>query len=766
MDNFYGRTLIGVLVMVFSVFFPYKGEAQTTVPLKDTPNRARYAKVRASGARLARLNEVPRANEFMADITVAVPAIRQRWKPIYAVDGSPLTYWASEESGLHWIELQVGNKLKCWQPVEKIVISWGDAYAKSYNILVSNDGEYWRPIHSNKEGAGGIETINFGTPLSAHSIRIDITEGNEGSVTITDIGIFGPKNPEKPKKIKNLTAGSKDPKTISLEWEQAEDDNTYHFHVYRAVGTSPELNAQYLVGTVDVKNFVDNGLCPETEYQYIIVPESFSGLTNTSQKAVKATTGPGPQFARFTDRGVIEGFYNDPWPHQERLRMIEYLEDIGMNHYIYAPKVEPYHRQWWRKPYPKAEMKNFSELAHKGKAHGVTFNYGISPGLDFDFGSEKDAEALKVKLSSLMEAGVNAFTLCFDDIPNSKFANRSIGERQAKLVNEIFDYLRKKDPKVKLYFVPTVYSRTYSYWKTKKVSKAQYLEAISAINSEVGIMWIGPGNVFSEKIDKASAMELKKLWERPVIIWDNYPVNDVSLRFNVFTGPYMGRSLDLGDAVGGVFLNPMYLPNASKIPLYTAGKYMTQESYDPWQAYDEGLRFLGGSDEGYHALKTLSDCLIPHPVYSDLSVENMPLYKNIGSFWDEWRMGGNDGEAKSRLEKMFNDFVNNPKDLQQHVPDPGLIDDLLPASRKLSIYGEAGLSGLELLYAVEPDRQAILRGQIIEAQTRARVSPVRVADEETTLGFSILGRRIGNRNIIDDFLNRAQAVFTQTINPQ
>jgi beta-N-acetylglucosaminidase/F5/8 type C domain len=766
MNNFCGRIIVGAFIMFLSIFFPYKGQTQETIPEQDTPNRAKCAKVRASSTRIARLNEVPRANEFLADITVAVPAIRQRWIPKYALDQSPLTFWASEESGLHWIELQIGNKLKCWQPIQKIIISWGNSYAKSYNILVSNDGEYWRPIHSNKNGAGGVERIDFEPPLSARAIRIEITEGKEGSVSIADIGLFGPVNPVQPKKIKKLSATSDSPKKITLTWEQSEDDNTYHFNIYRAAGKSPSLTDEYLVGSVDQKSFTDSGLSPDTEYQYIIVPESFSGIVNTLHKPVKVSTGPGKQFFRFEDRGVIEGFYNDPWPHQERLRMIEYLEDIGMNHYIYAPKVEPYHRQWWRKKYPEAEMKNFSELAKKGKAHGVMFNYGISPGLDFNFSNDEDMEALKIKLSSLMDVGVSAFTLCFDDIPNSNFANSSIGQRQTKLVNEIFEYLKTKDPDVKLYFVPTVYSRTYSYWKKKKAAKAQYLESISAIDSEVGIMWIGPGNVFSEEIDKVSAMELKELWNRPVIIWDNYPVNDVSLRFNIFTGPYIGRSLDLGDAVGGIFLNPMYLPNASKISLYTAGKYMTEEDYEPWLAYEEGLRFLGESEEGYKALKTLSDCLLPHPIYSDLSVQTMPVHQEIGSFWDDWRKGVKDGEAKLELEKTFNDFLNNPRDLQKHVLDQGLIDDLLPASKKLSIYGEAGLSGLELLYAVEPDRQAILRGQILEAQARARVSPLRVADEGTTLGFNIIGRRIGNRNVIDEFLNRALAVFSQNIRPQ
>ncbi len=40
-------------------------------------------------------------------------------------------------------------------------------------------------------------------------------------------------------------------------------------------------------------------------------------------------------------RGVIEGFYGRPWTHQQRLSLIDFLADRGMNTFVYSPKDDP-----------------------------------------------------------------------------------------------------------------------------------------------------------------------------------------------------------------------------------------------------------------------------------------------------------------------------------------------------------------------------------------------------------------------------------------
>jgi hypothetical protein len=575
---------------------------------------------------------------------------------------------------------------------------------------------------------------------------------------VVDVGIYGGAEEDEPKKIKDLKAEALGPDRIKLTWKKGGADTTFFFRVYRAEGGTPGLDPEHLVDTTCQNEIIDHGLSPGREYHYLVLAESFGGKTGPVSRSAGATTEKADEFARFTYRGVVEGFYNDPWPHHERLKMIAFLEDAGMNYYFYAPKVEPYHRQWWRRPYPEAELKNFAELVAACKAHGVTFNYGISPGLDMNFKDPEEIKKLKEKLKSLFEAGVRAFTVCFDDIdpPGMGTVSRRVGERQAGLINDIHRFLKSLDPGVQLFFVPTVYSKTYSHWKKRRSGEAGYLEALAKIDPEVGIMWTGPGNVFSKKIDKASAMELKELWGRPVLIWDNYPVNDVSLRFNVFTGPYLGRAPDLGEAVGGIFLNPMYLPNASRIALYTAGKYMTEPDYDPWAAYDEALRFVGGGDAGYKALKTLADTLLPHPVFPELSVEKMPVFKAAEGFWEARRSGEGVEEADRELREMFKAYESGPKDIRDGLENHALAMELTPASEKLAFYGEAGRKCLDLMKARDPEQRAALQRDILELQARSRINPWHVSDEITGLAYSFIGIAPGRRNVLDDFINRAQ----------
>ena len=69
-----------------------------------------------------------------------------------------------------------------------------------------------------------------------------------------------------------------------------------------------------------------------------------------------------------SERGVIEGFYGNPWSHTDRLRQFEFYGQNKLNTYVYGPKDDPYHRARWRVPYPEKEASQLKELivaAHK-----------------------------------------------------------------------------------------------------------------------------------------------------------------------------------------------------------------------------------------------------------------------------------------------------------------------------------------------------------------------------------------------------------------
>ena len=88
-------------------------------------------------------------------------------------------------------------------------------------------------------------------------------------------------------------------------------------------------------------------------------------------------------------RGVIEGFYGPPWPHEVRLDLIDFMGRNKMNLYVYGPKDDPYHRTpSWREPYPADEAARIAELVKACKENMVEFAWAIHPGGDIRWDDE------------------------------------------------------------------------------------------------------------------------------------------------------------------------------------------------------------------------------------------------------------------------------------------------------------------------------------------------------------------------------------------
>jgi hyaluronoglucosaminidase len=721
-------------------------------PLKERHplNRARFAKVKASSARLMRASEVKGKNYMLY-----APPVWPRWIPGYALDSSPITQWATNK-GPQRIELDFGNRLAEKVLISEVRINWGRDRAREFQLMVSRDGATWKRAGRALENKRK-STFKFSPGLETRCLRLELNKGSGKGFSIKDIEVYGPDPAGTPilPVVKNLEAKAQGNDSIKITWPLPDGEGLYQFKVYRSTRPGFEPGPANLIVRVDETSLLDLGLDPDTTYYYTVTSENFSGRESEFFSTASATTSQEPLFMRMPVRGVIEGFYNDPWPHQERLNLIAFMEDVHLNHYLYAPKDEPYHRQLWREPYPAEGLANFRELVLACHAHRVTFNYGISPGLDINYNNPEEIKTLKARLKTLFDIGVRAFTLALDDIPGSGKADARMASDQVKVVNEIHTWLKGLDPETQLFFCPTVYSRTYSHWKKEKPARAEYLEEIANIDHEVLIFWTGPSDVFSGTIDLASAQDLQKIWNRKVLVWDNYPVNDVGLRYNMFLGPYIGRDLDLGQAVAGIFCNPMYLANANQVPLYTVGKYYTDPEYEPWRAYDEALRFVAG-DKGYAPLKTLADTLLCHPKFPDRTVDVLPLKKTIDEFWKAMEQGSADQreECDKRLREIFKAFERNPEELEANLDKFQLIQELMPASEKLSIYGRAGSACLDFLSTTDPKEKAKLKREIKSLRDKARKNPWHVADNSMGQIYTFLYKTKQSKAIMEKFIER------------
>jgi hypothetical protein len=76
-----------------------------------------------------------------------------------AFDGKKGTRWSSEHSYQQWIYVDLGSL----ESVSSVVLRWGEAYAKQYQILVSNDSFAWAVVYTRSNNAGGVNVINFDT---------------------------------------------------------------------------------------------------------------------------------------------------------------------------------------------------------------------------------------------------------------------------------------------------------------------------------------------------------------------------------------------------------------------------------------------------------------------------------------------------------------------------------------------------------------------------------------------------------------------------
>lgn len=322
----------------------------------------------------------------------------------------------------------------------------------------------------------------------------------------------------------------------------------------------------------------------------------------------------------FAWKGIVEGFYGKPWTHKERLDMISFISEVGMNAYMYAPKDDPYHRENWRNPYPSRKLESLRELASHAKSHGISFVFAVSPGMSVRYSDKRDIDAFMQKLKALYGAGVRDFAILYDDIPNAlsneadreKFPN--LASAQVCFANSVWERLKKWSGDNTLMVCPTQYNGDYN---------TEYVLGIGAgLHQDIDIMWTGP-DVCSRELTYEYTQAVTAALMRPVVYWDNYPVNDAGMRGELHIGPYTGRDRRLPEVCRGFFLNPMNQAEASKIALGAAASYLRNpEGYDPQAAWEAAaVRVLG--EDALEAITTFADACAISPLHP----EDPPMLK-------------------------------------------------------------------------------------------------------------------------------------------
>jgi beta-N-acetylglucosaminidase len=299
-------------------------------------------------------------------------------------------------------------------------------------------------------------------------------------------------------------------------------------------------------------------------------------------------------YPSFPIRGIVEGFYGPPWSHSDRLDVLRFEGQHGMNIYIYGPKDDPYHRKLWREPYPPEQLKHIGELAEAAKENFVDLSFAISPGLSMVYSSETDFQTLVHKLEDVGNLGISNFALFLDDVPQDlvhtedKAHFKTLAQAHVQLINRLYQHLKSVSPKNRLTVCPTTY--------TNEWGNREYIRELGAgVRPEIPLDWTGT-EVIPRKITVAQAEEWGGYVRRKPLVWDNYPTNDSSPWW-LNLDPLRGREAGLFAATQGLFSNPMYQAHATLIPLQTVADYLwNPRAYDPEKSRMHALVSQYGPD--------------------------------------------------------------------------------------------------------------------------------------------------------------------------
>lgn len=379
------------------------------------------------------------------------------------------------------------------------------------------------------------------------------------------------------------------------------------------------------------------------------------------------------------DRGVVEGFYGNPWSTTDRKRQFEFYGENKMNVYIYGPKDDPYHRAQWREPYPAAEAAVLKELIQSAHENKVQFVWALHPGNDIKW-NDTDRQNVVKKLELMYEMGVRAFSLFFDDIGGEG----TDPTNQANLINYVTENFIKAHPELPpLIFCPTQYNRSWS--------SGDYLNILgSKSDKDARIMWTG--NSVVDMINKSDMDWINAQIQRNAYIWLNYPTNDYCID-RMLMGPTYGNDKNIAEQLSGFTANPSEYAEASKVSLYSIADYTwNMENYDENASWERAIKYL--MPDHAAAFKVFCENNIDlGSTYHGLRREGeSKRFAEAIKVFQEATANGFNKEAFDAIKPMFDEFVNSCNELldpQVQENDP-LAKELVAWFQVMKLIGERG----------------------------------------------------------------------------
>ena len=382
-------------------------------------------------------------------------------------------------------------------------------------------------------------------------------------------------------------------------------------------------------------------------------------------------------------RGVIEGFYGNPWSDADRKSQFDFYGKNKLNIYVYGPKDDPYHRTKWRENYPDDKAAIIRSLAESAKKNHVDFVWSIHTGGSIS-NSEADFKAVVNKLEHVYSLGVRNFSIFFDDF-GAADANLQVAE-----CNYVWDnFILKHDDLHKLSMCPTKYNAAYAGYKNDDA----YLRGLgNGLRKGIEVMWTGAG--VADMINQSDLDFFKTATNGMApFIWLNYPVNDYCIG-HMLMGKFYGN--DQGDNAFGAKMtaftsNPMEYAEASKVALYGVADYAwNMKDYNPEANWERAIKYLMPTNaEAYHVF-------CEHNVDLGTTVHGMRREGESPNF----DAAGTIEARKAQYDKM----VEAADALLADTYNPALITEITPWLLKMKYMGQRGQKMVEMQQALDNDK--------------------------------------------------------------
>ncbi len=346
-------------------------------------------------------------------------------------------------------------------------------------------------------------------------------------------------------------------------------------------------------GTIDIKAYDDAGAfyAIQTLRQVVESPISADGKL----PAMDVCDWPDLKY-----RGVVEGFYGEPWSHQTRLSLIDFYGRFKMNYYIYGPKDDPYHSSpYWRETYPENEAEQIRELVEACKRNRVHFVWAIHPGKDIKW-EESDLQNLINKFEAMYQLGVRAFAVHFDDIEGAG-ANPYPQTELMNILNE--EFVKIKGDVEPLIVCPTEYTRLWA----NPTERGSLIIYGNTLDPSVDVFWTG--DAVCSNMTESTMEWISSRIKRPALFWWNFPVTDYA-RHIIMQGPVYGLASTMDSTkTRGIVSNPMEHGEASKLALYSTADYAwCPAKYNPVDSWERAIECVAPEVKDAYRLFAIHSC--------------------------------------------------------------------------------------------------------------------------------------------------------------